>query len=51
MTTSTVAPVLPLEVRRQLWNRLWRELLLRSRPRPQPSPLQQDDEGDTPEAA
>ena len=29
MTTRTLAPVLPIEVRRQLWARLWRDCLLR----------------------
>lgn len=51
MTTRTVVLVLPLEARRQLWDRLWREVLLRPRPRPQPPSPQQEDEGDTPEAA
>lgn len=31
MTTRTIAPVLPTEVRRALWDRLWREVLLRPR--------------------
>jgi hypothetical protein len=31
MSTRTAAPSLPDEVRRALWDRLWREVLLRPR--------------------
>ena len=38
MTTRTIAPVLPLEARRVIWDRLWRDVLLRPRPLPPPPP-------------
>lgn len=31
MTTRSPVPTLPLEVRRAIWQRLWREVLLRPR--------------------
>lgn len=29
MTTRRIAPILPIEIRKQLWDRLWREVLFR----------------------
>ncbi len=51
MTTRTLAPVLPIEVRRQLWDRLWRDVLLRPRPRPQPPASLRDDDDQPDEVA
>jgi len=51
MTTRSIAPVLPIEVRRQLRDRLWRDVLLRPRPIPGPSTPLQDNESDATEAA
>lgn len=51
MTTRSLAPVLPIEVRRQLWDRLWRDVLLRPRPSPLPPPPPQDDDEELDEAA
>ncbi len=51
MTTRTLAPVLPIEVRRQLWARLWQDVLLRPLPFPQPPKPPQDDDDQQDEAA
>ena len=40
MTTRSLAPLLPAEARRALWDRLWRDVLLR--PRGQPPTWEQE---------
>lgn len=50
MTTRTLAPVLPIEVRRQLWARLWQDVLLKPRPLPEP-PVPPQDDDDQPDEA
>lgn len=51
MTTRTFAPILPIEVRRQLWLRLWQEIILRPLPFPLPPKPPQDDDEELDEAA
>lgn len=46
MTTRTLAPVLPVEVRRRLWAQLWEKHLLRPRPLPPPPPRDDEDQPD-----
>jgi len=41
MSAHPAVPTLPVEVRRQLWDRLWRDVLLRP-PQPPPTPPQDD---------
>lgn len=44
MSASHSSTTLPLEVRQQLWTRLWREVLLRPRnPVPPPREARRDD--------
>lgn len=51
MATRVRVAILPVDVRRQLWAQLWRDVLLKPRPLPPPPTPPQDDDDRSDEAA